>query len=136
MAELVLPNLPKPVNLSVGNEINSLMVKNKGLRCVPSFFGIGLSRESCIQALSKMSRTDQEQEYIARSLNVPGHKLPNRYVSDDGACVIDVNFKSRNTLTSDTSSDRKIALATAMIIEKCIVEAGSGGVYTGFSEFD
>lgn len=118
-----------------GTNAAKLAVRAPTLRCQPIHYGTNVVHDSCEQALSKMPRSPGTKIYAGRQMNT-GVRLPLRYLSDDGACAIDVDQKRKiDAATVDFSSDQSIAAQAGILVDTCVLGRGYGGYISSFSKY-
>ena len=106
------------------------------LKCHPSYYGRDLDMKSCESALDKMPRSRAAMTYVSRTYTTPiagAIRLPLRYLSDDGACAIDVDQKRRTFgAISDFTTPNTLADRAADILKDCVHSKQWGGNVSGF----
>ena len=103
--------------------------------CAPRFYGADLRAESCINAWGKMPRTTAQIWYgtLGQRADV---RIPIRYQSDDGLCVIDLRPRIRDaSVRGDGARSIDVSNSAKHILDTCIrfKAQNSGGSVYGFS---
>ncbi|KAF6219098.1 hypothetical protein HO133_004923 [Letharia lupina] len=92
-------------------------------QCNGTLYGTNLDRHSCFDAWQNLGSIPERVSWGPRG---PGHnfqyRLPYRWSSDDGQCVIDItNYQAHN---SDFASLLEISHAADQVLKKCIDPLG------------
>ena len=111
-----------------------------GRKCKPKIYGHELSLGSCLNAWEKMPHDRSSNIYGLRRDIAAGARfdvgLPKRFLSDDGLCAIDIVAKrdsERELRAGDSAKNIEVAQAAMVLIDQCVLNAGHGGYYNGFS---
>ncbi|CAF9927191.1 hypothetical protein IMSHALPRED_007149 [Imshaugia aleurites] len=114
---LMLPNSTL-ANITSSNYIHT---------CDGSFYGYDLNPMSCIEALTQIDASSTTQQtYGPRLAGRFDVKLPKRYISLSGLCIIEPRVK--NGKSSARASLQEVESAAAYIIDECVNgEPSQGG---------
>lgn len=134
---LILAQSAANVSISLHGNTSTVGAHPSKIYCGPLAYGSNLDIESCLQAWEKMPRSSISHTYTPRWHQMPGNiLLPLRYLSDDGACAIDVDQRTGSFAAEvDVSTDDAIVAHTTELLEKCVRNRGFGGYVGGFSEY-
>ena len=107
-----------------------------GLNC-RSMFGPITDVTSCWNAWERIPQSSNRQPFVPRNSRGIGISVPRRYQSEDGLCVIDLQFPSRlpSIGSGDFASWNNIVLAAGDIIDTCSSADRSGGTVSSLGGF-
>ena len=130
-----------PIQLTNSSDVPStngshLPLNGTRLKCTPGYYGTDLDWNSCEAAWDKMPRSRAAKTYVSRNLRNPitsAIRLPLRYLSDDGACAIDVDQKrTASRHISDITTPNTLANRAADVIVGCVHSRRWGGYVQNF----
>lgn len=96
-----------------------------------AFHGRDLSESSCKNAWQKIPDSTQSQFFRPRKY-LAGLLTPIRYLSDDGACAIDIVLETG--ARGDISNWYSMSKYAKDILDKCVTRQQIGGSIRKFSE--
>ncbi|KAL8712493.1 MAG: hypothetical protein Q9220_003341 [cf. Caloplaca sp. 1 TL-2023] len=80
-------------------------------------------KSRCLEALATLPSNPNPRTYGARGQTSFDVVLPQRYLSNDGRCAIDVNNVPRFGM-GDVATDVQVKGAAESIVEKCVIRTG------------
>lgn len=120
---------------NLNNSIAGNLSVQGDVSCIPRSYGVDPRVESCFNAWAKIPRTLSRDTYGTRGQHADV-RVPIRYQSDDGFCVIDLRSRIRDeTIRDDVTRSIDVSDAAKRVMDKCMVQSKrkSGGSTTGFS---
>ena len=124
-------------NVTADLTVASAHSANRGrLTCSGNQYGYDPEPNSCFQALNKMPKSSVMKTYgLRHQRELYDVSLPQRYLSDDGLCAIDVKSKrSMIGVLGDKTNDLAIWRIAGIVLNSCVVNEKVGGFTTNFSK--
>ena len=148
-AALILPNLPQLLSVSTvlntTSNFTTLLRPNVSaselgvvrFQCQGARFGTNLNTASCADAWGKMPAgpdMNVDHTYAPRDSDLHSDfKLPQRYLSNDGFCAIDVGYNGPNERSSvDVTSEAMLEYCIGRLFVECVETRGLGASVSKF----
>ncbi|KAL9133091.1 MAG: hypothetical protein Q9175_005730 [Cornicularia normoerica] len=118
--------LNSPSLILAGSAIANVTSSNYIHQCDGTAYGSNLNSASCTEALNEINASlTMEQTYGQRYTGPFDVKLPKRYISSDGLCVIQPSIIPGES--SARASPQEVAFAAGYIIDQCVNARPSTG---------
>lgn len=133
---LIYPIYSTPTNSSSASNRNnasatSLLATGR-VSCLRRIYGYDLNYESCHKAWKKIPRSYISNTYGTRGQDVE-MRVPIRYQSDDGRCVIDIRpTRTSAAVRGDVVRGVDMSNAAIDVLDRCVTKK-EGGSVNGFS---